>query len=135
MVNKRISLHFPPSLTTKTFTYTLIKEYDWNINIIKASISEGKEGKLLVEVNATEENLVLGLKFLEEQGISVAPLDKQVNIDKEKCVACGACTAVCLSDALVMDRETWDLVFDSEKCVVCGLCAEACPLQIIKIGF
>lgn len=135
MVNKRFTLEFPPSLTNKTFTYTLIKEYDWNINIVRASISEGKEGKLLIEVNSSQDNLLLGLKFLDEQGIEVNPLDKQVIIDKDKCVSCGACTAVCLPEALAMDRENWKVCFEPEKCVVCGLCAEACPLQIITIGF
>ncbi len=135
MNNIRLTLYFPPDLTCRAFTYDLVKKYDWKINIIKASISEGKEGRLLIDVAAEEKNLKEGLEYLSDSGIDVKNLEKQVYIDLEQCISCGACTGVCLSGALEMDKNTWELIHNPEKCIVCGLCEPACPIQIIKIGF
>lgn len=44
------------------------------------------------------------------------------------CVACGACTAVCLPGALQLDRGSWELVWQPQLCTACGLCADTCPV-------
>ncbi len=135
MEYKRLTLYFPPDLTCRAFTYDLVKIYDWKINIIKASISEGKEGRLLIDVEAAPDKLKEGIEYITESGIEVKNLEKQVYIDRDECISCGACTGVCLPGALEMDKETWELIHNPEKCIVCGLCEYACPIQIIKIGF
>lgn len=135
MNNTRLTLYFPPNLTSKALTYDLVKIYDWKINIIRASISEGQEGRLLLDVETSTEKLKEGLDYLAEAGIEVKNLEKQVFIDKDECISCGACTGVCLPGALEMDKITWELIHKPEKCIVCGLCEAACPIQIIKIGF
>lgn len=135
MKNTRLTLYFPPNLTCQAFTWDLVKNYDWKINIIRASISEGQEGRLLMDVEAEGQKLKDGLAYLAEAGIIVKDLEKQVYIDMEICISCGVCTGVCLPNALVMDKETWELKNNPEKCIVCGLCEGACPVQAIKIGF
>lgn len=135
MENSRLTFYFPPDLTGQAFTWELVKSYDWKINIIRASISEGQEGRLLIDVEAEKEDFKKGLEYLANVGIIVKDLEKQVYIDQDLCISCGACTGVCLPDALIMDKETWELVHIPEKCIVCGLCESACPIQAIKIGF
>ncbi|MEW5935852.1 MAG: 4Fe-4S binding protein, partial [Bacillota bacterium] len=44
------------------------------------------------------------------------------------CVACGACTAVCLPGALQLDRGSWELVWQPQLCTACSLCADTCPV-------
>ncbi len=39
----------------------------------------------------------------------------------------GACLAVCPTEALDVDRESWLVSFDPGKCVACELCIPACP--------
>ena len=65
-------------------------------------------------------------------------------VDKEKCVACGACVAACQVgcigctlctkqckfDAIHMDNNV--AVIDYEKCVNCGACAAKCPVKVIQ---
>ena len=135
MVKKRFTLTFPPESSTKPLTYLLIKDYDIKVNILKAEITAGKKGHLLIEVQGEKDNLDNGLKFLKNEKIDVIPLSEQIYIDEDQCVHCGACTAVCFSGALSMNRETWTLDFNLENCVVCGLCVSACPLRIITTDF
>ena len=40
----------------------------------------------------------------------------RINVEEEKCVDCGACIAVCSSQALSLDRVIWSLVYDEQKC-------------------
>ncbi len=135
MVKERFTLKFPPESSTKPLTYHLIKDFDLKVNILKAEITAGKEGHLLVEVEGDKNRLQEGLDFLRKENLKVIPINKQVKIRHEDCVHCGTCTAVCFSGALSIDRESWKVVFSPDECVVCELCVDACPLRIISIDF
>jgi ferredoxin len=52
--------------------------------------------------------------------------------DENRCVHCGACTAVCRVDALVINRSTMEVEFHPDKCVACGLCRQACPVNAMS---
>lgn len=134
-MRRRFTLKFPPESSKIPLTYHLIKDYNFMVNILRAMITGEQEGRLLMEVEAEPDDLEKGLAFLEAHDVTIIPLDQQIRVDKTRCIHCGACTAVCLSGALSLDRERWELVFDSEKCVMCGLCVTACPLRIIRAEF
>ncbi|HHV62912.1 MAG TPA: 4Fe-4S binding protein [Firmicutes bacterium] len=136
MAKKRIVLTFPPSLVEKPLTYRLVKDFDLAINILHARIVPRESGRLVIELsNSSEENIDAGIRYLEEQGVNVEPLSKEIRWDEKECINCGACTAVCHSDALRMNPETWKLEFDKDKCIVCEMCVPACPLRIISVTF
>ena len=134
-VKKKYTLVFPPVSTTKPITYLLIKNFNIEINILKGEITAGREGRLLVELKGQEVDISQALEFLRAEDIGVISLAKQIRIEKDKCVHCGACTAVCFTEALAMERNAWTLEFEPEKCVACGLCVPACPLGIISMSF
>ena len=48
-----------------------------------------------------------------------------IRIDREACVVCGACTAACPGEALIL--EGLSLVVDAKRCRPCGLAALVCP--------
>ena len=134
-MKRRFTIKFPPESAKIPLTYHLIKDYDFMVNILRATISGEHEGRLLMEVEAEPDKLEQGLDFLKSHNITIIPLDQQIILDKDRCIHCGACTAVCFSGALSLDRENWELLFDSEKCVMCGQCVTACPLRIIRAEF
>ncbi|NLW48547.1 MAG: 4Fe-4S binding protein [Firmicutes bacterium] len=136
MAKKKIVLTFPPELTESPLTYHLVKDFDLAINILKAKITPGKEGKLVIELsNGAEENIQAGIDFLKDQGVFVEPVSKEIVFDEAKCIHCGSCTAVCHPRALNIAAPDWKLKFDKELCIVCESCVKACPMQIIKVTF
>lgn len=56
--------------------------------------------------------------------------EAQVERIGERCIACGACVAVCGSGALRL--ENGGLCFDRERCDACGRCADACPARAMN---
>ena len=130
----KVTLYFPAGNVARPITYHLVKDYDLIINILHADISLNKVGKLTVDITGTEENLTAGLKYIEGQGISYKLFTKTIIWQEDDCVHCGACTAVCPSGALEMDKKDWSLTFDREKCLVCELCVKACPLRVINVS-
>ncbi|SHM81246.1 4Fe-4S dicluster domain-containing protein [Caldanaerovirga acetigignens] len=55
----------------------------------------------------------------------------KIGFIEEKCISCGACTALCPTAALCIDKGNWKLRFCSEKCSSCLLCVSSCPLGAI----
>lgn len=134
-MKKRYVLTFPSESTNEPITYNLVKKFDIKINIIKAKINSGEEGTLLLEMNAPESNIDDAKKYLDENHIDCQSVEKKVHLRSEDCMHCGACTAVCFSQALTMNEETRQLNFNTEKCIVCELCVKACPLGLFEIHF
>lgn len=130
----KISLYFPPNQINQHLTYHLIKDFDLKINILHADININKEGKLIVDITGTEWNIEAGLKYIEDKGIKYKLFNKSIIWQEDGCVHCGACTGVCPTGALELEKESWNLTFDKEKCVVCAWCVKACPLNVICVS-
>jgi len=55
-----------------------------------------------------------------------------VKIDKNKCIYCGACVAVC--PVLALKLKEILVEWDKNKCIRCGKCAKACPSGAISLS-
>ena len=51
-------------------------------------------------------------------------------VDKNACVACGACVDVCPVDAISMEDVA---VIDADTCIDCGTCVDECPSDAIEL--
>jgi ferredoxin len=122
---------FPKEESGHAITYDLIKEFDLKINIIRASIDFNARGFLLVEIEGNEESVKKGIDFAKAKAVEVSVVDSAIRVNEEKCVHCGACSAVCVVDALYLDTKAM-LVFDKDKCIDCKLCVKACPARAIE---
>ena len=133
MKSKRFVLTFPSDVTGEPITYNLIKKFDIMVNIVRADVSPGTIGHLVMEMTAPAKVLKEGMTYIREQNVDCEPIEKKIYYREDLCIHCGACTSVCFANALTMKRESAELSFDPEKCVVCELCLKSCPLHLFSI--
>lgn len=130
MITKKILLSFPQKSAGQPMAMELIKTYHLDFNILKAFIDDNIKGTLLLEIKGEETDIEAGIVYLREHQIGVRDIESVVEVDPDKCVSCGACTAVCAVEALEMTAD-WSLVHHDDKCLECMLCVKACPMRAI----
>ncbi|MEA2016560.1 MAG: NIL domain-containing protein [Actinomycetota bacterium] len=133
MVKKKLVLSFPEKIVTKPITYKLVKEYNLEFNILRAEITPNMEGRMLIELKGDKNQIDEAVKYLSNTGVSVQEAAKDIIIDKNLCVDCGACTSICITQALTLDKKTHKLNFNKDKCILCELCLDCCPVSAIKV--
>jgi ferredoxin len=134
MIKKKLVLSFPEKVVTKPITYALVKEFDLVFNILRAEITPDMEGKMLIELQGTDQQIRDAIDYLNSVGVAVQEAAKDIMIDKDGCVDCGACTSICITQALTLDKKTKKLKFNKDKCILCGLCLDCCPVTAIKVN-
>jgi ferredoxin len=135
MVTKRIVLRFPRRVVGRPIVYHLVKDYDLEFTILKASISPEQEGTLVLELRGNQAAYDKGVEFLTGRGVRIEPLSQDIVRDDDRCTACGACITVCPTRAFSVDPVTRLVSFDNNKCVACGACITACPPRAMKVNF
>jgi len=100
MLKKGLVLRFPPEIVDQPIVYRLVKDFNLVFNILKAMITPGKEGIMILELSGDKENLEKGLNYLKDVGVDVKTIAQQMAKNEEVCIHCGACTAVCPTGAL-----------------------------------
>lgn len=133
MKSKRFVLTFPPDSTGEPITYNLIRKFNVMVNIVKADISPGKVGHLVMELTGATKMIRESMDYITQLNVVCVPIDKKITYDEDNCIHCGACTSVCFAGALTMKHSDGELSFNPEKCVVCELCVKSCPLRLFKI--
>ncbi len=129
-MTKKLIINFPKEVTGRPIASQLIRKYDLELNILKSYVDEDVRGTMLVEISGSDEHIEKGIEFLREVGTDVREVISVVDVNRDKCVACGACTAACVVGALEMD-ENWQLVYHPDKCLECTLCIKGCPARAI----
>ncbi len=134
-ISKKVILEFPEYTWDKPVIYTLHSQHHLMFNILKAQITPKSEGIMILELSGERGNFDKGISFLKEMGVKVRYLAADITRNEEKCTHCGACTAICPTKALHIDRATMQVNFDTEKCIGCELCIPLCPFQAIELKF
>lgn len=134
-VSRRIVLHFPKRITNQPIVYKLAKNFDLEFNIIKALVTPGEEGLLVMELTGEQRNYDKGLKYLTEAGVRIQSLSQDVVRNEARCTHCGACITLCPTGAFTLEPGTRKVIFDDSKCVVCELCIKACPPRAMELYF
>ncbi|OGC25131.1 (Fe-S)-binding protein [candidate division WOR-1 bacterium RIFOXYB2_FULL_37_13] len=136
MTSRKIVINFPKDLIDRPIVYKLIKEYDLEFNILKASITPDSEGIMVLELMGDKKKIDDGIKYLKDQGVKIESLSKDIKVNWDKCIQCGACVSICPTEALyISDRKTMKVDFDAEKCIACELCIRPCPPRAIEVHY
>ena len=132
MYSKILILRFPKTEVEKPVVCYLAKDYDLTFNILNAAVFPRKEGIMVLELYGTRKNFKDGVKYLKSQGVQVQNASQEVKRIKKKCTHCGACTAVCPTGALAVQRPEMMVDFNQKKCSFCELCLTACPHRAME---
>jgi len=135
VVSKRIVLHFPRRLVDRPIVYRLIKDYNLEFNILKASVTPEEEGLLILELSGEQQDYDKGIRYLTTNGVKIQSLSQDVIRNEERCTHCGACITICPTDAFELDPVTRLVSFFNERCVACGMCIKACPPRAMEVHF
>lgn len=133
MHSKILVLRFSATEVEKPIVCHIAKDYDLTFNILSAAIFPRKEGIMVLELSGTKKNFKEGVKYLERQGVQVQNASQEIKRLTKKCTHCGACTAVCPTGALCVQRPDMSVDFDQKKCSVCELCVPACPTRAMEV--
>ena len=134
-VSKRIVLRFPRRLVQRPIIYRLVKDYDLEFNILKASVTPEEEGLMVLELTGKQKEYDNGINFLIKAGVKIQSLSQDVTRNEERCTHCGACITTCPTGAFEIEPSTRRIQFYSEKCSACGMCIKACPPRAMESLF
>jgi ferredoxin len=134
-VDKKVVLRFPKRMVDRPIIYRLVKDYDLEFNILKASITPEQEGLLVLELKGNQTEYDKGIEFLLKAGVQIQSLSQDVTRNDARCTQCGACVTVCPTGAFKLNPKTRMVIFDNEKCIGCGLCIPACPPHAMEVHF
>lgn len=80
---------------------------------------------------------ILGVRIEEKEDFWRTPegFRGKHEIDKKKCIGCGACAQICTADAIeIVDGPDKRIVrVNYGHCTFCAFCQDACPTQAIKL--
>jgi len=127
--SKILILRFPETEVQKPIVCYLAKDYDLTFNILNAVVLPRREGVLVLELSGPRKNFKDGLEYLKKQGVQVTNAAQEIRRDQRKCTHCGACTAVCPTGALSIQRPEMSVSFDQQKCSICEHCLPTCPTR------
>ena len=134
-VSRRLVLRFPQRLVDKPIVSHLVKDFNLDFNILKASVTPGQEGLLVMELGGESKDYDKGVKYLNDAGVHVQPLSQDVIRNETRCTHCGACITLCPTSAFTLEEGTRRVKFDDTKCIVCELCVKACPPRAMELHF
>ncbi|HEY3396875.1 MAG TPA: NIL domain-containing protein [Armatimonadota bacterium] len=135
MPTRRVVFHYPKQMIDVPIVSRLVRDFNLEFNVLRANITPNAEGVMVLGLEGAEEDLQRALAWVEEQGVTVQPLEKDVVREDEKCTECGACLTICPTQALYREVATQHVYFDSDRCIACELCVPACPPRAMRVTF
>jgi len=135
MQKKRVVFNYPPHLVDHPMISRLVKDFDLEVNILRARITPNEEGRLVLEITGKKQALEAGINYVKEMGVDIQPLAQDVKWHEDRCTHCTACISICRTKALDVKRPEMVVSFSRDRCIACELCIPVCPYQAMEVLF
>ncbi|UCD71643.1 MAG: 4Fe-4S binding protein, partial [Syntrophobacterales bacterium] len=89
----------------------------------------------VLELTGTKKQLDGGMEYLARLGVETQRLSKDVKWLDDRCTHCTACTSLCPTNALSVERDTMVVSFEEAKCIACEMCITVCPYSAMEVQF
>jgi len=132
-MEKTVILKFTKKTWNKPVIYGLSRECGLVFNILEAKVLPRQDAYAIMSLEGSEEDFSKGMEYLRTCNVIIEEVPENIQRDEERCVHCGACTAVCPTEALSVSGEDKKVVLDPEKCVACGNCVNVCTVKCIDL--
>ena len=132
-MEKTVILNFKKQTWNKPVIHGLTQNADLVFSILEAKVLPREEAYVIMNLEGTEEEYKKGIEYLKGCNVVVQEVPDQIQRDDDSCVHCGACTAVCPSEALFVDGPEKLVILDADKCIACGNCVKVCTVQCIEL--
>jgi len=133
MAARRVVIHYPRHLIDAPLVSRMVREYDLEFNILRASITPQSEGVIVLAIEGDAGSVAGALDWLRGQGLRVQALEKDVARDEARCTHCGACVTICPTGALAKQYDSQQVRFTPADCIACELCVPACPPGAMRV--
>ena len=77
MATRKVMLKYPEHLIQEPVLFKMVRQFDVMPNIRRARVTD-TVGEIALELEGSPENLERGVKFPEEQGVDVEPIEGDV---------------------------------------------------------
>jgi L-aspartate semialdehyde sulfurtransferase ferredoxin len=77
MASRRINMTYPEHLIKEPLLFRMARQFDLVPNIRRARITE-TVGEMTLELEGDAANIAAGIKYLEEMGVEVEPLEGDI---------------------------------------------------------
>jgi ferredoxin len=132
-MEKTLILKFTKKTWNTPVIHGLSQVCDLVFNILEAKVLPRQDAFAIMSLEGSEEDFAKGLEYLKSCNVIIEEVPENIQKDEDRCVHCGACTAVCPTDALFVDGPDRKVTLDPEKCVACGNCVKVCTVQCIDL--
>jgi ferredoxin len=126
-------LRFDKTTWNQPIVCRLASDFGLTFNILKAFILPRQEGRMVLEIIGEEKACEEGIQYLRRCGVRVEPIEQGIERDDKACVHCGACSGLCPTRALFIERSSMRVEFDASLCIACGWCVKGCPTRALRL--
>jgi ferredoxin len=131
-MQQSIIMHFQRSLVDRPIISHMIQTFGLEVNILQAYITPDEGGHMFSILQGEEEAVSQALAYLDGLKVKTILPTRNLVMDEDKCVHCGACVGACGTGALSVDPDTARIVYENRKCIACELCIPACAYGAIE---
>ena len=132
-MDRKIKIDFNEGTVQGSVAYILVSEFNLVPNILKAEIDGDGSGIMIVSIVADDDTMNACIERLNSLGYIASTMVSHITHDAERCFSCGACTSLCPTKSIFLDKDTSEFRMNPDSCIACGSCIDSCSVKALSL--